>query len=114
MRITLPFIPAHSSSVSFLAYSHNLILNLIWRVAARKKLAHTLHGNSEPLFLIGFLFAHILYPSGLNIDYYPTNFIPENGLLYYIDYECNQYSDEWNFENWGIKYWIKNEEDQIR
>jgi tRNA A-37 threonylcarbamoyl transferase component Bud32 len=55
----------------------------------------------------------LLYPSGLNIDYYPTNFIPENGLLYYIDYECNQYSDEWNFENWGIKYWIKNEEDQI-
>ena len=49
----------------------------------------------------------LLYPSGLNIDYYPTNFIPENGLLYYIDYECNQYSEEWNFENWGIKYWKK-------
>ena len=49
----------------------------------------------------------LLYPAGLNIDYYPTNFIPENGLLYYIDYECNQYSDEWNFENWGIQYWKK-------
>ena len=48
----------------------------------------------------------ILYPAGLNIDYYPTNFIPRDGILYYIDYECNQYSDEWNFENWGIKYWI--------
>ena len=49
----------------------------------------------------------LLYPAGLNIDYYPTNFIPRNDILYYIDYECNQYSDEWNFENWGIKYWLK-------
>lgn len=44
---------------------------------------------------------------GLNIDYYPTNFVLQDGLLYYVDYECNQYSDEWNFENWGIKYWSK-------
>lgn len=46
-----------------------------------------------------------LYSIHLNIDYYPTNFIVQNGLLYYIDYECNEYSDEWNFENWGKKYW---------
>ncbi len=43
---------------------------------------------------------------GLNIDYYPTNFVVRGGLLWYIDYECNTYSDEWNFENWGIKYWV--------
>ena len=49
----------------------------------------------------------LLYPAGLNIDYYPTNFIPDGGVLYYVDYECNAYSDEWNFENWGIKYWKK-------
>lgn len=49
----------------------------------------------------------LLYPKNLNIDYYPTNFIPQNDVLYYIDYECNGYMDEWNFENWGIKYWIK-------
>ncbi len=48
----------------------------------------------------------LLYPQGLNIDYYPTNFIPQNDILYYIDYECNCYTDEWNFENWGIKYWV--------
>lgn len=47
----------------------------------------------------------LLYPAGLNIDYYPTNFIPQKDVLYYIDYECNSYSDEWNFENWGEKYW---------
>ena len=51
-----------------------------------------------------------LYPIGLNIDYYPTNFIYSKNELYYIDYECNQYSDEWNFENWGIKYWSQTPE----
>ena len=49
----------------------------------------------------------LLYPQNLNIDYYPTNFIPQNDVLHYIDYECNGYMDEWNFENWGIKYWVK-------
>ncbi len=44
---------------------------------------------------------------GLNLDYFPTNFVVQDGLLYYIDYECNNYSDKWNFENWGIKYWSR-------
>lgn len=44
---------------------------------------------------------------GLNLDYYPTNFIVQNEKLFYIDYECSEYSDEWNFENWGKKYWSK-------
>ena len=48
--------------------------------------------------------------NGLNIDYFPTNFVIQNGLLYYIDYECNNYMDEWNFDNWGIKYWSKTKE----
>ena len=43
-----------------------------------------------------------LYPNNLNIDYFPTNFIEWQNTLYYVDYECSQYSDEWNFENWGI------------
>lgn len=43
----------------------------------------------------------------INIDYYPTNFIVQNGIIFYIDYECNNYSDEWNFLNWGSKYWRK-------
>ena len=46
----------------------------------------------------------------LNIDYFPTNFVVNNGLLYYIDYECNTYMDEWNFDNWGSKYWSKTKE----
>lgn len=48
--------------------------------------------------------------AGLNIDYFPTNFVVQNGLIYYIDYECNEYMEEWNFENWGVKYWSKTPE----
>ena len=54
--------------------------------------------------------ANIVYSYGLNIDYFPTNFIVQDNLIYYIDYECNQYMDEWNLENWGIKYWYKTNE----
>lgn len=54
--------------------------------------------------------AEKVYSAGLNIDYFPTNFVVEKELLYYIDYECNHYTDEWNFENWGIKYWSKTPE----
>lgn len=49
----------------------------------------------------------LLYAAHTNIDYFPTNFVVQNGEIYYIDYECNEYMDEWNFENWGIKYWSK-------
>ena len=24
---------------------------------------------------------------------------------YYIDYECNGYQEQWDFEHWGIAYW---------
>ena len=50
------------------------------------------------------------YSHGLNIDYFPTNLIVQDELIYYIDYECNGYMEEWNFENWGIKYWSKTPE----
>lgn len=48
--------------------------------------------------------------ASLNIDYFPTNFVVCNGLIWYIDYECNNYTDEWNFENWGIRYWSQTPE----
>ena len=48
-----------------------------------------------------------LYPRGLNIDYFPTNFIPYSGTLYYVDYECNEYMEQWDFEHWGVQYWSK-------
>lgn len=52
----------------------------------------------------------LLYPADTNIDYFPTNFVVRDGLIFYIDYECNHYMAEWNFENWGMKYWSKTEE----
>ncbi|MCL1820528.1 MAG: hypothetical protein FWG36_07735 [Oscillospiraceae bacterium] len=50
----------------------------------------------------------LLYPNNLNIDYFPTNFVVDGkGKIYYIDYECNTYMEEWDFENWGI-YFLAN------
>lgn len=48
--------------------------------------------------------------AGLNIDYFPTNFIPWQGQLWYIDYECNPYMEEWSFDRWGVKYWSQTPE----
>lgn len=52
----------------------------------------------------------LLYAAGWNIDYYPTNFVVRDDRLYYIDYECNPYMEQWNFENWGIHYWVMPQE----
>ncbi len=46
-----------------------------------------------------------LYPAKLNIDYYPNNFVLSVDRLYYVDYECNDYSPKWDFEHWGAQYW---------
>ena len=43
--------------------------------------------------------------AGINIDYYPTNFVVCDDLIWYVDYECNEYMEEWDFVNWGIKHW---------
>lgn len=51
-----------------------------------------------------------LYAANTNIDYYPTNFVVQDGILYYIDYECNPYMEQWDFEHWGCKYWSKTPE----
>ncbi len=51
-----------------------------------------------------------LYAAGLNIDYFPTNFIPFRGVLYYVDYECNDYQQQWDFAHWGVKYWSRTPE----
>ncbi len=47
---------------------------------------------------------------GLNIDFFPTNFVVCQELLYYIDYECNPFMEKWSFENWGILYWSRTKE----
>ncbi len=44
--------------------------------------------------------------AGLNLDWFPANFVLRDKRLYYIDYETNPYSEEWNFPNWGLWYWL--------
>ena len=51
-----------------------------------------------------------LYAAGKNIDYYPTNFVVREGRLYYVDYECNAYMEQWDFAHWGYQYWEKTDE----
>jgi len=52
-----------------------------------------------------FYMCKLLYAQNLNIDYFPPNFVVENDILYYVDFECNNYMEEWDFENWGIYFW---------
>lgn len=52
----------------------------------------------------------MLYPANTNIDYFPTNFVVCDGRLFYVDYECNDYMQQWDFEHWGVKYWSRTPE----
>ena len=49
--------------------------------------------------------AQMLKEQNLNIDYYPTNFIVQNDKLYYIDYECNSFMEQYSYHTWGRQYW---------
>ena len=49
--------------------------------------------------------AQMLKEQNLNIDYYPTNFIVQNDKLYYIDYECNSFMEQYSYHTWGKQYW---------
>ena len=52
----------------------------------------------------------LLYPAGINIDYVPTNFVVWQDRLWYVDYECNGYMEQWDFRHWGIAYWSRTSE----
>lgn len=54
--------------------------------------------------------ANHLAKHNYNIDYFPTNFVVNGDELYYVDYEINMYMEQWNFTNWGSKYWYKSNE----
>ena len=51
-----------------------------------------------------------LYAANTNIDYFPTNFVDRDGMLFYVDYECNGYMEQWDFDHWGKTYWSKTPE----
>ena len=48
--------------------------------------------------------------AGLNLDWFPTNFVARDGAIWYVDYECNAYMDKWSCENWGVRYWSRTPE----
>ena len=56
-----------------------------------------------------FSMANSLYTRNTNIDFFPTNFIYRGNEVYYIDYECNDLIEEWDFETWGIYFWLNQE-----
>ncbi len=62
---------------------------------------------NQEIELIKKIAAH-LKENNINIDYYPSNFILCNDKLYYVDYECNEYMSQYDFDNWGSKYWYNN------
>ncbi len=64
-------------------------------------------GSAEPYLAQVREMAALARAAGLNIDYFPTNFVIRGGLIWYVDYECNDYSEQWNFENWGVRYWSR-------
>lgn len=57
-------------------------------------------------FIPIFNMAQKLYENNTNIDFFPTNFIYSKNKVYYIDYECNDLIEEWDFETWGIYFWL--------
>lgn len=49
----------------------------------------------------------LLYAANTNIDYFPTNFVVNQGKVWYVDFECNDYQQQWDYEHWGKQYWWK-------
>lgn len=57
--------------------------------------------------------------AGFHVDYFPTNFVftalsgedptVQPSAMYCIDFECHPYAEEWDFEHWGIYYWLNSE-----
>jgi TP53 regulating kinase and related kinases len=64
-------------------------------------------GTDDLDIAIGQLFdiAQRMQYQGLNIDYFPANFVINGGRAHYIDYEVNEYQEQWSLESWGIYYW---------
>ena len=67
-------------------------------------------GSAEPYLSQAREMADKAKAAGINIDYFPTNFVICDGLIWYVDYECNDYMEEWDFEHWGIRYWSRTSE----
>jgi hypothetical protein len=61
--------------------------------------------QSETIIRELFMISGRLREKGINIDYFPTNFVITGDGLFYVDYEINPYQLMWSLEEWGIYYW---------
>lgn len=58
-------------------------------------------GEIEPLFAL----SARLEGAGLNLDWFPANFVRVAGGWVYVDWECHPFQREWGWERWGLVYW---------
>jgi TP53 regulating kinase-like protein len=64
-------------------------------------------GMTDAIFGQLFGMARTLEAAGINIDYFPNNFVIDGvGQLFYIDYEINAFDPSWSLRSWGIYYWL--------
>ena len=56
-----------------------------------------------------FTIAKELEQQGINIDYFPANFLWNGSTLTYVDYEANIYNPEYDWLHWGIYFWVNYE-----
>jgi len=99
--ILLPELIAHDAEKKY------LVKEYIEGVAASELIAS--NKITESIIKQLFKMYRLAKKAGLNIDYFPSNFIIRDQQLFYIDYECNPYSPEWDLPNWGIYYWANTE-----
>lgn len=46
----------------------------------------------------------------IDIDWFPSNFVVNDGKLFYVDYHCHDYDETRDFERVGLPYWSKGPE----
>lgn len=66
-------------------------------------------GRAEDVIAQLYAMARTAQDAGINLDYFPANFVASNGKLFYIDYEFNPYDAAWDLSHWGAFYWANTE-----
>ncbi|RCU50853.1 hypothetical protein DU002_05875 [Corallincola holothuriorum] len=96
LGIPVPKLLSHDEQRGFLVKSY------IEGVLANDLIAD---GNVETVLPQLYQISKIAQHAGLNLDYFPANFVCADNQLFYVDYEHNPYDSAWDLHNWGIYYW---------
>ncbi|GAA5218176.1 hypothetical protein ACFSJ3_15040 [Corallincola platygyrae] len=98
--VPVPKLLSHNEQEGFLVKSY------IDGVLANDLIAK---GNAEAVISDLYQISHIAKRAGVNLDYFPANFVSTPDQLFYVDYEHNPYDPQWDLDNWGIYYWANQE-----